>query len=55
MVVGREYFLRKTAALLECARLTEDPQEAAEMTRQASDLKDLVDELSAPDSDTQVH
>jgi len=55
MIVGREYFLRKAAALLECAQLTEDPHEAAELTRQASDLIDLVDEMGAPDPDTQAH
>ena len=48
MVVGRDYFLRQAAALLEAAQLT-GKSEAQELTLRALDLIALVDELSAPD------
>ena len=49
MVVGRDYFLRQAAALLEAAQLTAKSQEAEELTLRAIVLIELVDELSAPD------
>jgi hypothetical protein len=55
MVVGREYFLHKAAALLESAQLTDDPQEAAELVQQAADLITLVEEMGADDPDNQLH
>lgn len=48
MVVGRDYFLRQAAALLEAAQLT-GKSEAQELTLRALDLIALVDELSGPD------
>jgi hypothetical protein len=55
MVVGREYFLRKAAALLERARATEYPQEAEKLQQQAADLITLIEEMGAPDEPTQLH
>lgn len=45
-VTGRKGFLREACALLERARQTEDPREAAELIRQAADMLVLVAELS---------
>ena len=55
MVVGSEYILRQARALLESAQQTTDPQQAAELTQQAADLIALVDEMCAPDPDTEPH
>jgi hypothetical protein len=49
MVLGRNYFLRQAAALLEAAQLTDDPHKAAELIQKAADLLVTVAELSAPD------
>ena len=49
MVVGRDYFLRQAAALLEAAQSTGESQEAEELTERADDIIALVDELSGPD------
>jgi hypothetical protein len=56
MVMGRQGFLREACVLLERARQTEDPRQAAELIRQAADMLALVAELSAPhDPDAKVH
>jgi hypothetical protein len=47
-VTGRQGFLREACALLERARETEDPRQAAEFIRQAADMLALVAELSGP-------
>jgi len=52
MVNGRHRFLREAAALLERAQQTDDPREASELVKLATDILALVAELSAPDSPT---
>ena len=55
-MTGRQGFLREACALLERARQTENPREAAEFIRQATDMLALVAELSAPhDPEAKVH
>ncbi len=46
IVIGRQYFLRQAATLLESAQLATDPQLSAELTRQAANLITLVEGLS---------
>jgi hypothetical protein len=46
----RAGYLRETIALLERAQQTEDPREASELVKQASDMLALVAELSASDN-----
>jgi len=48
MVNGRHRFLREAAALLERAQQTDDPWEASELVKLATDILALVAELSAP-------
>jgi len=52
MVNGRHRFLREAAALLERAQQTDDPREASELVKLATDILALVVELNAPDSPT---
>jgi hypothetical protein len=55
MVIGKQYFLRKAAVLLEAADLTTDPQHAAELIQQAAELIALVEELDPPDDPVELH
>ena len=55
MVIGKQYFLRKAAVLLEAAELATNPQHAAELTQQAAELIALVEEIGAPDDPTELH
>ena len=50
----RAAYLREVIALLERAQQTEDPREASELLKQATDIMALVAELSAPSIDPDV-
>jgi len=52
MVNGRHRFLREAAALMERAQQTDDPREASELVKLATDILALVAEVSASDSPT---
>ena len=54
-VIGRQYFLRQAATLVEFARSTNDPKLAAALVEKASDLLAQIDESSAgPDPSPQA-
>jgi hypothetical protein len=55
VVIGKRYFLRKAAVLLEAAELATDPEHAAELTKEAAELIALVEESDAPDDPTELH
>ena len=44
----RAEYLREVVALLKRAQQTEDPREASDLLKQATDIMALVAELSAP-------
>ena len=50
----RSEYLREAIALLERAQQTEDPREASELLKQATDIMALVAELSAPSIDPEL-
>jgi hypothetical protein len=50
-VIGRHYFLRQAATLLEFAQSTNDPDRAAALVEKAADLLSQIDESSAPQDD----
>jgi hypothetical protein len=55
IVIGRWYFLREAATLLEFARSTNDPELAASLVEKAVDLLAKIDESSAmPDPSPQA-
>jgi hypothetical protein len=47
IVIGRQYFLRQAATLLEFARSANDPELAAALIEKASNLLSQIDESSA--------
>jgi hypothetical protein len=54
-VIGRQYFLRQAATLLEFAQSTNDPKLAAALIEKAADLLSQLDESSArPDRSPQA-
>jgi hypothetical protein len=48
-VIGRNYFARQAATLLNFAKSTKDPAVAAALLDKAADLKSQVDESDLPD------
>ena len=46
-MIGRQYFTRQAATLVEFARATHDPELAAALIEKASDLLSQIDESSA--------
>jgi hypothetical protein len=46
-VIGRQYFTRQAATLVEFARATHDPELAAALIEKASDFLSQIDESSA--------
>jgi hypothetical protein len=55
IVIGRHYFLRQAATLLEFAQSTNDPDRAAALVEKAADLLAQIDEPSArPDPSLQA-
>jgi hypothetical protein len=48
-VIGRNYFARQAATLLNFAKSTKDPAVAAALLDKAADLKSRVDESDLPD------
>jgi hypothetical protein len=48
-VIGRNYFARQAATLLNFAKSTKDPAVAAALLDKAADLKSHVDESDLPD------
>jgi hypothetical protein len=55
IVIGRQYFLRQAATLVEFARSTNDPELAAALIEKAADLLAKIDESSAmPDPSPQA-
>jgi len=48
-VIGRNYFARQAATLLNFAKSTKDPAVAAALLDKAADLKSHVDEPDLPD------
>jgi hypothetical protein len=48
-VIGRNYFARQAATLLNFAKSTKDPAVAAVLLDKAADLKSQVDESDLPD------
>jgi hypothetical protein len=47
-VIGRRYFVRQAATLVEFAQATNDPKLAAALIEKASNLLGQIDESSAP-------
>jgi hypothetical protein len=45
-VIGRQYYTRQAATLVEFARATHDPELAAALIEKASDLLSQIDESS---------
>jgi hypothetical protein len=55
IVIGRQYFVRQAATLLEFAQSTNDPELAAALIERASSLLDKIDESNArPDPSPQA-
>jgi len=48
-VIGRNYFARQAATLLNFAKSTKDPAVAAALLDKAADLKSQLDESDLPD------
>ena len=48
-MIGRNYFARQAATLLNFAKSTKDPAVAAALLDKAADLKSQVDESDLPD------
>jgi hypothetical protein len=48
IVIGRQYFVRQAATLVEFAQSTNDPKLAAALIERASNLLAQIDESSAP-------
>ena len=54
-MIGRQYFVRQAATLVEFARSTNDPKLAAALIERASNLLSQIDESSArPDPSPQA-
>jgi hypothetical protein len=49
IVIGRQYFVRQAATLLEFAKSTNNPELSAALIEKATDLKSRVDETNAVD------
>ena len=55
IVIGRQYFLRQAATLLEFAQSTNDPELAAALVEKASNFLSQIDETDArPDPSLQA-